>query len=48
MEQQVDELNKIIHVKCTLEEKRKLLEEIASYPLYDYTFNFLIEEKTTD
>jgi hypothetical protein len=46
VEQQIDEVNKIIHIKCTEEEKRKFLDEITYYPLYDYNFNFLIIEKT--
>jgi hypothetical protein len=45
MEQQIDEVNKIIHVKCTEQERQKFLSEIASYPLYDYQFNFLIIEE---
>lgn len=47
MEQQVDEMNKIIHIKCTEEEKRKILLETASY-LYDYEFNFIIEDKANN
>ncbi len=47
MEQEIDEINKIIHVKCTEEEKRKIVSELSSY-LYDYQFNFLIEKDTTD
>lgn len=48
MEQQVDEINKIIHIKCTTAEKIKFLEETKSYPLYDYTFNFLIDDKNME
>lgn len=47
MEQQIDEMNKIIHIKCTEEEKRKIILESASY-LYDYEFNFIIEGETTN
>lgn len=47
MEQVIDEMNKIIYIKCTEEEKRKLLLESDSYSLYDYEFSFLIEEKST-
>jgi hypothetical protein len=46
MEQCVDEQNKIIHVKCTEAEKRKLMSEISEHPLYDYEFNFLIIDET--
>ena len=46
MEQEIDEMNKIIHIKCTEEEKRKFILESASYELYDYQFNFIIEEAT--
>ena len=28
MEQEIDEMNKIIHIKCTEEEKEKLIEEL--------------------
>ena len=47
MEQCTDEINKIIHVKCTEEEKRKILSELSGY-MYDYQFNFIIVEETTD
>jgi hypothetical protein len=47
MEHQVDEMNKIIHVKCTEEEKRKIILESSAYTLYDYEFNFIIEDETT-
>lgn len=47
MDQQIDEMNKIIHIKCTEEEKRKIILETAAY-LYDYQINFIIEEKATD
>ncbi len=43
MEQEIDEMNKIIHVKCTREEKEKLIAELSPY-LYDYQFNFIIIE----
>ncbi len=46
MEQCIDEVNKIIHVKCTQEEKSKILSELSSYR-YDYEFNFIIEEENT-
>lgn len=42
MEQEIDEMNKIIHIKCTEEEKKKFLE-LEPY-LYDYAFNFIIIE----
>ncbi|MDD3172450.1 MAG: hypothetical protein PHF63_02065 [Herbinix sp.] len=48
MEQCTDEVNKIIHIKCTEEEKRKFILESSSYMLYDYIFNFIIEEETSD
>lgn len=41
MEQELDEGNKIIHIKCTEEEKEKIISELSQY-LYDYQFNFLI------
>ncbi len=44
MEQQTDEINKIIHIKCTEREKQKVIAELSSY-LYDYQFNFIIEEE---
>ena len=44
MEQEIDEINKIIHIKCTEEEKQKLMVELSSYQLYDYQLNFIIEE----
>jgi hypothetical protein len=47
MEQETDEINKIIHVKCTEDEKRKIISELSPY-LYDYQFNFIIEEETTN
>jgi hypothetical protein len=47
MEQQIDEMNKIIYVKCTEEEKRKIILESSPY-LYDYEFSFIIEEKSTN
>lgn len=45
MEQQTDEINKIIHIKCTEEEKHKIISELSPY-LYDYQFNFIIEEES--
>ncbi len=44
MEQQTDEINKIIHIKCTEQEKQKVIAELYSY-LYDYQFNFIIVEE---
>lgn len=41
MEQEIDEVNKIIHIKCTTAEKEKIVAELTPY-LYDYQFNFLI------
>lgn len=43
MEQEIDEGNKIIHIKCTIEEKEKIVTELSKY-LYDYQFNFLITD----
>lgn len=40
MEQEIDEINKIIHIKCTEKEKEKLIEELSPY-LYDYVLNFI-------
>ena len=46
MEQEIDEMNKIIHIKCTDKEKEKLILELSPY-LYDYVLNFIpIDEKT--
>ncbi len=45
MEQEIDEMNKIIHIKCTEDEKRKILLESTPY-LYDYEFNFIIIDQT--
>lgn len=45
MEQEIEEVNKIIHIKCTEEEKSKIIAELSPY-LYDYTFNFIIEDAT--
>jgi len=47
MEQETDEINKIIHIKCTEEEKNKVILELSPY-LYDYKFNFIIIEDTTN
>lgn len=47
MEQEIDEGNKTIHVKCTKEEKEKIISELSAY-LYDYQFNFIIEDETTN
>ncbi len=41
MEQEIDEGNKIIHIRCTTAEKEKIVAELTPY-LYDYQFNFLI------
>lgn len=40
MEQEIDEMNKIIHIKCTKNEQEKLIEELSPY-LYDYVLNFI-------
>lgn len=48
MQQEIDEINKIIHIICTEEEKNKLLLETSSYPLYDYQFNFIIKDEAAD
>ncbi len=45
MEQEIDEINKIIHLKCTVEEREKILTELSAY-LYDYQFNFIIVDST--
>lgn len=45
MEQEIDEGNKIIHIKCTEEEKSKIITELTPY-LYDYQFNFIISENS--
>lgn len=45
MQQEVDEINKIIHIICTEEERKKILKETPSYALYDYQFNFIIKEE---
>lgn len=45
MEQEIEEVNKIIHIKCTEEEKNKIIAELSPY-LYDYEFNFIIEDTT--
>ena len=45
MEQQVDE--KIIHIKCTKDEKEKIVSELSKY-LYDYQFNFIEEETKSE
>lgn len=47
MEQEIDEMNKMIHIKCTEEEKVKIISEISPY-LYDYELNFIILEEATD
>ena len=46
MEQEIDEMNKIIHIKCTEEEKKKIVAELTPY-LYDYIFHFIdiVEDK---
>ena len=40
MKQEIDDYNKIIHIKCTEEEKSKFIEELTPY-LYDYVLNFI-------
>lgn len=40
MQQEIDEYNKIIHIKCTEKEKEKLIHELTPY-LYDYQLNFI-------
>ncbi len=47
MEQEIDEINKIIHLKCTEEEREKVLAELSAY-LYDYQFHFIVEASTGD
>lgn len=44
MEQEIDEMNKIIHIKCTEEEKKKIEKELTPY-LYDYVFNFILPDE---
>lgn len=43
MDYEFEEVNKIIHIKCTEEEKEKIITELSQY-LYDYKFSFIIEE----
>ncbi|HWT75546.1 MAG TPA: hypothetical protein VN258_12645 [Mobilitalea sp.] len=45
MEQEIDEMNKIIHIKCTEDEKSKIVSDLSPY-LYDYVFNFIIIDET--
>lgn len=45
MEQEIDEMNKIIYIKCTEKEKEKIILETSPY-LYDYEYQFLIEDAT--
>lgn len=40
MEQEIDEVNKIIHIKCTEEERERIIKELTPY-LYDYIFHFI-------
>lgn len=47
MEQVIDEMNKVIYVKCTEDEKSKIILEYAAYQMYDYEFFFIIEDETT-
>ena len=47
MEQEIDEGNKIIHVKCTAKERDQLLAELTPY-LYDYQFHFIIMDEKQD
>lgn len=44
MEQEIDEGNKIIHIKCTEEERDRIISELSAY-LYDYQFHFIIIEE---
>ena len=46
MEQEIDEGNKIIHIKCTEMERDKILAELTPY-LYDYQFHFIIIAEET-
>ena len=46
MVQEIDEVNKIIHIKCTEEEKNTIISELSAY-LYDYQFHFIIEAINT-
>jgi hypothetical protein len=46
MTEEIDEVNKIIHIKCSEEEKQRLLSEMAPYSLYDYQFDFIITDNT--
>lgn len=45
MEHEIDEMNKVIHIKCTEEEKSKILIEFTPY-LYDYELNLIIVDKS--
>jgi hypothetical protein len=47
MEQEIDEGNKIIHIRCTEKERDKILLELTPY-LYDYQFHFIITEKEVE
>lgn len=47
MEQEIDEVNKIIHIKCTEKEKQKLIQETAPY-LYDYQLNFILLDEDSE
>ncbi|MDF2485246.1 MAG: hypothetical protein K0R46_1414 [Herbinix sp.] len=44
MEQEIDEGNKLIHIKCTEKEKEKMIAELSAY-LYDYQFHFILVEE---
>lgn len=46
MEQEIDEINKTIHIKCTEKEKQSIIDELSAY-LYDYQFNFIVQEDMT-
>jgi len=44
MEQEIDEGNKIIHIKCSEDERDKIISELSSY-LFDYQFHFIIVDE---
>ena len=44
MEQEIDEGNKIIHIKCSEDERDKIVSELSSY-LFDYQFHFIIVDE---
>lgn len=47
MQQEIDDYNKIIHIKCTEEEKNIFLSELTPY-LYDYVLNFIPLDPTEE